>query len=57
MEPTYYPIEPQEDGSFSINYTGTAPTPVVLKIVPRLNLQLLTIEGLTEEPLKFIPVR
>ena len=52
MEPNYYPIEPQEDGSFSVLYTGTAPTPVIIKIVPKVAIDNLKITGLSRVPMK-----
>lgn len=52
MSGVYYPILFNADGSgFSVNNTGTAPTPCVLTIVPRVNLVNIRITGLSKDPI------
>lgn len=52
MENNYYPISLNGDGTgFSVVNTGTAPTPCVLTIIPRVNQLSITINGLSKEPI------
>lgn len=49
----YYPIEFNNDGTgFTITNSGTAPAPCVVTIVPKIDLMVLTITGLSKEPIK-----
>lgn len=50
----YYPIEFDATGAvFNIFNNGTAPTPCVITIIPRVDFLHLVIEGLTEAPINF----
>lgn len=52
MTSNYYPIVLDErEGSFSITNTGTAPSPCVITIVPRVSFPTMKIEGLSEDPI------
>ena len=52
MAENYYPISLNGEGTgFSIVNTGTAPTPCVLTIIPRVNQLAITVGGLTKEPI------
>lgn len=54
MEAQYYPIEFDQAGShFSITNNGTAPSPCVITIIPKVDFLKLVIEGLTEIPITF----
>lgn len=58
MNSNYYPIVFDLEGTgFSITNTGTAPSPCVLTIVPRVNLLHITIEGLSDDPIEINDVR
>lgn len=49
----YYPIEFNDTGNgFIITNNGTAPAPCVVTFIPKVDFYYLTIEGLTEEPIK-----
>lgn len=48
----YYPIEFDEAGSvFTITNSGTAPSPCVITIIPKVDFLKITIQGLTQEPI------
>jgi len=48
----YLPIIINSDGSsFSVTNNGTAAAPCRVTIIPKNDLMLLTIEGLSEEPI------
>ena len=52
MADNYYPITFNDEGTgFSVNNTGTAPSPCVITLVPRVNLLNITITGLSENPI------
>ena len=52
MTENYYPISLNEQGNgFSVINTGTAPTPCVLTIIPRVNQLSISIGGLSETPI------
>lgn len=54
MEAQYYPIDFDATGAmFSIFNSGTAPTPCVVTIIPKVDFLKLVIEGLTETPITF----
>lgn len=48
----YSPIELTEEGSFTINNSGTAPAPCVVTIVPMVDFMMCEIKGLSREPIK-----
>lgn len=52
MDKNYYPIEFSTESSFSITNNGTAPAPCSITIVPKFDFLVLTIEGLSREPIK-----
>ena len=47
----YFPITINNESSFSITNTGTAPTPCKLTIIPKIDILTLTITGLSAEPI------
>lgn len=50
----YYPIEFDDSGSvFIVSNSGTAPSPCVITIIPKVDFLHLVIEGLTESPINF----
>lgn len=50
----YYPIEFDATGAvFTINNSGTAPSPCVVTVIPKVDFLKLVIEGLTQEPIVF----
>lgn len=50
----YYPIEFDSTGTtFNVYNNGTAPTPCVITIIPKVDFLKLTIAGLTETPITF----
>ena len=50
----YYPIEFDTTGSiFNVYNNGTAPTPCVVTIIPKVDFLNLVIEGLTETSITF----
>ena len=50
----YYPIEFDATGSvFNIFNNGTAPTPCVVTIIPKVDFLKVVIEGLSETPITF----
>lgn len=52
MAQNYYPISLNGEGTgFSVVNTGTAPTPCVLTIIPRVNQVQIKIEGLSKDPI------
>lgn len=52
MAENYYPISlSEEQSSFSVVNTGTAPSPCVLTLIPRVNQVAITISGLSREPI------
>lgn len=51
MVENYYPIEFNELGEFTIINSGTAPSPCIITIIPRVNLTSITITGLSKEPI------
>ena len=54
MEAQYYPIEFDATGAmFRVINNGTAPTPCVVTIIPKVDFLKLVIEGLTETPITF----
>lgn len=54
MTTQYYPIEFDEKGSsFIITNNGTAPSPCVITIIPKVDFLKLVIQGLTELPITF----
>lgn len=58
MNENYFPIEFDETGSsFTITNSGTAPAPCKVTFIPKVDFYLLTIEGLTAEPLTISGVR
>ena len=49
----YYPISIESDGeTFKIENNGTAAAPCCVTIIPKNDIMLLTIEGLSEEKIK-----
>lgn len=54
MADNFYPITFNHDGdSFIITNNGTAPAPCKITIIPKVDMMLLTIEGLSEKPITF----
>ncbi len=52
MADNYYPITFDLEGTgFSVTNTGTAPSPCVITIVPRVSLLNVSIEGLSKDPI------
>lgn len=52
MAENYYPISLNGEGTgFSVTNAGTAPTPCVLTLIPRVNQSSVTIEGLSKDPI------
>ena len=51
MNENYYPITFDGD-SFVINNNGTAPAPCKITIIPQIDFVVLTIEGVSEKPIK-----
>jgi len=50
----YYPIVFDDGGkSFTVINNGTAPTPCILTIIPKVDFLKLVVEGLTETPITF----
>lgn len=50
----YYPIEFDDTGSvFTITNSGTAPSPCVITVIPKVDFLKLVIEGLTQEPITY----
>lgn len=50
----YYPIIFDDNGTtFNIYNNGTAPTPCIVTIIPKVDFLKLVIEGLTETPITF----
>ena len=50
----YYPIIFDNEGNnFTVINNGTAPTPCILTIIPKVDFLKLVIEGLTEAPIIF----
>lgn len=50
----YYPIEFDATGSvFNVFNNGTAPTPCVVTIIPKVDFLKVVIEGLSETPIIF----
>lgn len=49
---SYFPIIIESDGSISITNSGTAAAACRITIVPKNDIMLLTIEGLSEEPIQ-----
>lgn len=57
-ETIYFPVVFEDDGeSFSIINNGTAASPCRVTIVPKNDIMLLTIIGLSEEPIKVTRVQ
>ena len=53
-EVQYYPIEFDSTGNvFNIYNNGTAPSPCVITIIPKVDFLKLVIRGLTETPITF----
>lgn len=50
-EAQYFPIIFESDGTLSITNSGTAVAAARLTIVPKNDIMLLTIEGMSEEPI------
>ena len=48
---SYFPIVIESDGSISIVNSGTAAAACRITIIPKNDIMLLTIEGLSEEPI------
>lgn len=48
----YFPINFDNASSFIITNNGTAPAPCIVTIIPKVDFLTLTIEGLSEEPIK-----
>lgn len=53
----YYPITIEADGSFIIKNAGTAAAPCTLTIIPKADIVLFTVTGLSDEPLTFRGVK
>jgi phage-related protein len=52
MADNYYPIDFNAEGdSFVITNNGTAPAPCVITFIPKVDFYVLTIEGLSDEPI------
>ena len=51
-ESIYFPIIIESDGSISITNSGTAAAACRITIIPKNDIMLLTIEGLSEEPIQ-----
>lgn len=51
MNENYYPITFDGD-SFTIINNGTAPAPCKITIIPQIDFVVLTIEGLSDKPIK-----
>jgi len=49
---TYLPIVFSSDNSFSIINNGTAAAPCRLTVIPQNDVMLMTIIGLSDEPIK-----
>lgn len=47
----YFPIRINDQGSFSVTNTGTAPAPCKVTIVPKVDIMSLTITGLSADPI------
>lgn len=52
MDKNYYPIEFDAESSFTLTNGGTAPAPCCITIIPKFDFMILTIEGLSNEPIK-----
>lgn len=53
MVENYYPIEFNASGDgFVIINNGTAPAPCVITIIPKVDMMIVKIEGLSEEPIE-----
>lgn len=58
MEENFYPIEFDAEGaSFTITNSGTAPAPCVITFIPKVDFYVLTIEGLSDEPIKMHEIK
>lgn len=53
----FFPIEVNEDGSFTVENNGTAIAPCSLTIIPKSDVLVFTVEGLSEEPLTFSRIK
>lgn len=50
----YYPIEFDEAGSvFTITNSGTAPSPCVVTIIPKVDFLKIVIQGMSKDPIIF----
>lgn len=54
---TYFPIVFSSDDSFSIVNNGTAAAPCRLTVIPQNDVMLMTITGLSDEPIKMNQVK
>lgn len=58
MEDNFYPIDFNTTGdSFTITNSGTAPAPCVITFIPKVDFYVLTIEGLSQEPIKMHEIK
>lgn len=57
MEDNLFPIEIDSNtGSFVVVNSGTAPAPCIVTIIPKVDLMLVTITGLSDSPIKITKV-
>lgn len=52
MDANYYPIEFDNNGSFTIVNNGTAPAPCKITFIPKVDFVNLQITGLSKEPIR-----
>lgn len=53
----FFPILVDEQGNFEIFNAGTASTPCVVSITPKMDNMVLTIEGLSDEPINYLKLK
>lgn len=51
MSENYYPITFDAESSFTINNSGTAPAPCKVTVIPKVDLMLFTLQGLSDTPI------
>lgn len=56
-EISYFPIIIESDGTLSITNNGTAAAPCRITIIPKNDIMLLTIEGLSDEKIEVSRIR
>lgn len=58
MEDNFYPIDFNNTGDgFTVINNGTAPAPCKITFIPKVDFFVLTIEGLSEEPIKMNEIK